>query len=118
MKSITLEKPLEVGGKRHCTLNMRPATIGDEEDAQVMAVDMGKGGVSMTMELCLFSIVAGVPYDDIRALPPYELRKLRAAYDELNAPPRPIARGKAKPQEKPLENPDDTAEPGTTPPQD
>lgn len=118
MKSITFDTPLQSNGKSFVSVNMRTPTIGDEEDAQVMAVDMDKGGVLLTVELCLFSILTGIMYDDLRTLPAYEVKKMRAAYHELNTP-RPTTRGNGKAREKPQEKPDARhEETGTTPPQD
>lgn len=111
MKSITFDTPLQSSGKTFASVNMRFPTVGDEEDAQVMAVDLDRGGILLTAELCLFSLLTGIPYDDLRSMPSYEIKKFRKAYHEMNAP-RPTARGttrgNATAREKPRENPDDT----------
>lgn len=114
MKSITFDTPLQSSGKTFASVNMRFPTVGDEEDAQVMAVDLDRGGILLTAELCLFSLLTGIPYDDLRSMPSYEIKKFRRAYHEMNTP-RPTAKGNAKAREKPREKSDDSDGTDTTP---
>ena len=92
MKEIHLDKPIRAAGKTLNTITVRPSTVGDEEDAQAMAVDMGRPFVALTAEMCLFSVLTEVSYDDLRALSTPDYEKLRKAYNEVNRarPTRPV----------------------------
>lgn len=91
MKPIEFDPPITVNGQKWASVTMRPSTMGDEEDAQVMALE-NASAAPLTQEMFLFSVLTGIPYDDMRAIPPYQYRILRAAYDELNKP-RPTIPG-------------------------
>jgi len=86
MKDIFLDKPLKVGGAELAKLSVRASTVGDEEDAQAMAADMGRANVPLTAELYLFSVITGVAYDDLRLLSAVDYEKIRKAYREVNQP--------------------------------
>ncbi|MDL2279068.1 phage tail assembly protein [Desulfovibrio sp. OttesenSCG-928-G11] len=117
MERITLSAPLIVGGKPHPALSIRASTVGDEEDAQALAVNLGRPEVPLTTELCLFSIVTDVSYDDLRALPTSDYEKLRAAYKRVNRP-RPLQAAAPKtPQEAPPETSPETPQSEDTMPE-
>ena len=65
-RTVTLREPLTVGGKEMTEVVVTASTVGDEEDAMQMAVDMKRGSNPVTVELCLLSRVTRLPYDDAR----------------------------------------------------
>jgi hypothetical protein len=82
-KSITFDPPVNLGGRLVSSLEMRAPTIGDEEDAMSMAVDGGRGDVTLTGEICLFALLCGVLYEDLRTLRSADYAKIRKTYWEL-----------------------------------
>lgn len=82
-KEIKFDYPVNLSGVMRDCLSMRYPTAGDEEDGMTMAVDNGRGDVPISGELCIFSILCGVPYEDLRTLPSSQYRKLRLAYNQL-----------------------------------
>ena len=105
MKEIILNFPLKSGDQESSRLTMKKSTVGDEEDAQAMAVDLGRPFVALTAELCLFSILTGVPYDDLRSLSTVDYDLIRKAYNEVNRP-APLKKSPGSP---------DQGNPGSTP---
>jgi hypothetical protein len=103
MKEVILSKPIRSGDKMLTSLTVRASTVGDEEDAQVMAVDMGRPLAIMTSELCLFAVLTGVSYDDLRAVSSNDWDKLRKAYNEVNRV-RPTQPDTGPGEEAPLTN--------------
>lgn len=89
MKEITFNPPITVNGKKLSTITLRQSTVGDEEDAQVLALTVAAASeqipVPLTSEICLFATLTGISYDDIRRLRPHEYALLRQAYDEVNS---------------------------------
>ena len=67
-KSVVLNEPLNVGGKTIAEVVVRASTVGDEEDAMQLAVDMKRGTNPVTVEVSLLSIVTRLPYDAIRGM--------------------------------------------------
>lgn len=91
--AITLESPLRVRGADVFELEMKEPTMAEEEDAMALAVDMGRGQVSLTNEMCMYGLLCNVPYDAIRAMTSADYEKLRRAYSGFV---RPIGRRKER----------------------
>lgn len=83
-KTVTLREPLTVGGKEMTEVVVNAGTVGDEEDAMQMAVDMKRGGNPVTVELCLISRVTRLPYDILRGMNGADYMALREALNEIN----------------------------------
>lgn len=83
-KSVVLNEPLNVGGKTIAEVVVRASTVGDEEDAMQLAVNMKRSTNPVTVEVSLLSIVTRLPYDAIRGMRGADYGKLRDALNELN----------------------------------
>ena len=66
---VTLSKPITVGKTTVEKVEIKPLTMGDNEDAMALAVQMGKADNQFTIALCLLSKATGIAYDKLRALP-------------------------------------------------
>lgn len=87
-KVVTLQENLSVGGKPLAEVVVRASTVGDEEDAMQLAVNMKRGTNPVTVEVCLLSIVTRLPYDAIRGMNGADYGKLRDALNDLNGASR------------------------------
>lgn len=90
--TITLDNPVAVGGKSLAALTMREPTMAEEEDAMAQAVDLGRGTVPLTTEMCMYGLLCGIPYDAVRSMKSTDYQKLRDAYQRFTRPtgtPRP-----------------------------
>lgn len=83
-KSVVLNEPLNVGGKTIAEVVVRASTVGDEEDAMQLAVNMKRSTNPVTVEVSLLSIVTRLPYDAIRGMRGADYGKLRDALNALN----------------------------------
>ena len=81
-KTVVLNEPLNIGGKTIVEVVVRASTVGDEEDAMQLAVNMKRSTNPVTVEVSLLSIVTRLPYDAIRGMSGADDGKLR---DALNA---------------------------------
>ena len=95
-KKIILSEPLLVGGREITEIEVRQTTIGDEEDALQMAINMKRARNPMTTEMAQFSKATKLPFDAIRNLKTADYLKIRAALNELNG-----LSGKPEPDENP-----------------
>ncbi|MDR2891595.1 MAG: phage tail assembly protein [Deltaproteobacteria bacterium] len=97
--NVTFATPARINGKMLNGCTLRLSTIGDEEDSQAMAVDLGRPLVPLTSEMCLFSALTGISYDDMRTLSLANYVRIRAAYREVNAmrPTNPAEKPDASP---------------------
>lgn len=84
--SVPLSRPLTVGGKQLDSLTMREPTLAAEEDGLALAVDLGRGNVPLTAEMCMFALLCGVNYDAMREMRSSDYARLRAAYEKLSRP--------------------------------
>lgn len=91
--TIPLDNPVVVGGKPLADLTMKEPTMAEEEDSMAMAVDMGRGQVPLTNEMCMYSLLCSVPYDVIRTMTSADYAKLRDAYGRFTRPTK--ARGRS-----------------------
>ena len=91
--TITLDNPLRLKGADVFELEMKEPTMAEEEDSMALAVEMGRGNVPLTNEMCMYSLLCGVPYETIRAMISADYEKLRRAY---NGFVRPIGRRKER----------------------
>lgn len=66
---ITLSKPIIVGKTTVEKVEIKPLTMGDNEDAMALAVQMGKADNQFTLALCLLAKATGLSYDKLRTLP-------------------------------------------------
>lgn len=87
--TIPLDAPVIVGGKPLAELTMKEPTMAEEEDSMAMAVDMGRGQVPLTNEMCMYSLLCSVPYDVIRTMTSADYAKLRDAYGAFVRPTHP-----------------------------
>lgn len=83
-KTVVLNEPLNIGGKTIVEVVVRASTVGDEEDAMQLAVDMKRSTNPVTVEVSLLSIVTRLPYDAIRGMSGADYGKLRDALNALN----------------------------------
>lgn len=83
-KVIILNEPLEVGGNLLNEIEMKRPTIGDEEDAMQIAIELKKGNNPLSVEMCLIGRLTKLPYDKIRMLHSKDYAQFRAALHELN----------------------------------
>ena len=83
-RTVTLREPLTVGGKEMTEVIVNASTVGDEEDAMQMAVDMKRGSNPVTVELCLLSRVTRLPYDILRGMNGTDYTALREALNGVN----------------------------------
>lgn len=84
--TIPLDAPLAVGGKSLAALTMREPTMAEEEDAMAQAVDLGRGMVPLTTEMCMYASLCNVPYDAVRSMKSVDYQKLRDAYQRFTRP--------------------------------
>lgn len=91
--TIILDNPLRVGGTDVSELEMKEPTMAEEEDSMALAVDMGRGNVPLTNEMCMYSLLCRVPYEAIRTMTSADYEKLRRAY---NGFVRPIGRAASR----------------------
>lgn len=77
---IRLVEPIEIGGKQTGEIEMRASTIGDEEDALQMAIQMKRSANNLTVEMCLYSILTNVPFDKIRMMNSADYAALRQTH--------------------------------------
>ena len=84
-KKITLSAPILVGGRELAEIEVRQTTIGDEEDALQMAINMKRGKNPMTVEMCQFAKATKLPFDALRGMKTGDYLKIRAALNELNS---------------------------------
>lgn len=91
--TIILDNPLRVGGADVSELEMKEPTMAEEEDSMALAVDMGRGNVPLTNEMCMYSLLCRVPYEAIRTMTSADYEKLRRAY---NGFVRPIGRAASR----------------------
>lgn len=91
--AITLDNPLRVGGADVFELEMKEPTMAEEEDSMALAVDMGRGNVPLTNEMCMYSLLCNVPYEAVRTMTSADYEKLRRAY---NGFVRPIGRAESR----------------------
>lgn len=84
--SITLNTPLVLGGKTLDSLTMREPTMAEEEDAMAQAVDLGRGTVPLTTEMCMYALLCNISYDAVRGLKSADYQKLRDAYQRFTRP--------------------------------
>lgn len=95
--TIPLSHPLTVGGKPLAELTMSEPTMAEEEDSMAMAVDMGRGQVPLTNEMCMYSLLCNVPYDAIRTMTSADYQQLREAYGRFTRPTK-ARRGRGTPK--------------------
>ncbi|CAK7034640.1 MAG: hypothetical protein DELT_00510 [Desulfovibrio sp.] len=107
MIPVKFSPSVTIGGKKYASINMKCPTIGDEEDAQDMAIALGKPFNPVTAEICTFAVLTGFGYDDIRTLPTWAYQLLRPAYDEA-VKPHPTQAEATPPQEQEMPETDET----------
>ena len=92
---ITLSKPIIVGKTTVEKVEIKPLTLGDNEDAMALAVQMGKADNQFTLALCLLSKATGISYDKLRALPMVDgqnlINAMNAAVNENPTEAEPAA---------------------------
>ena len=93
--TIILDNPLRVGGADVSELEMKEPTMAEEEDSMALAVDMGRGNVPLTNEMCMYSLLCRVPYEAIRTMTSADYEKLRRAYNGFVRPIGRASRGKS-----------------------
>lgn len=91
--TITLDNPLRLKGGDVFELEMKEPTMAEEEDSMALAVDMGRGNVPLTNEMCMYSLLCNVPYESVRTMTSADYEKLRRAY---NGFVRPIGRAASR----------------------
>lgn len=88
-KDITLAEEVVIAGKPTKTVTVRRATVGDEEDAMDMAIQFGRPSNRVTMEMCLLSLISGIPYPTLRGMDGEDYALIRDAHNDLSRPTRP-----------------------------
>ena len=83
-KKIVLSRPVIVNGKEITELEVRPVTVGDEEDAMQDAVNMKRSKNSVTVEMCVFARATRLPFDAIRSMRSIDYVKIRQAVNQMN----------------------------------
>lgn len=58
-------------------------TIGMEEEALDMCIALGKSRNLISAEICSIAIAAGLTYDDVRSLHPFDYELLKKAYNSF-----------------------------------
>ena len=58
-------------------------TIGMEEEALDMCIMLGKATNILTAEICSLAVAAGLTYDDVRNLHPYDYNLIKGAYNRF-----------------------------------
>lgn len=84
--TIPLDNPLTISGASITTLSMREPTMAEEEDAMSMAVDLGRGTVPLTTEMCMYALLCNISYDAVRGMKSADYQKLRDAYQRFTRP--------------------------------
>ncbi len=84
--TIALSRPLRLKTGEIFELEMKEPTMADEEDSMAMAVDMGRGQVPLTNEMCMYAMLCNVPYEAIRSMHSGDYEKLRVAYRDFVRP--------------------------------
>ena len=82
--TVTLAQPVMLRGVEVSSVTVRPSTVGDEEDAMQQAIQLKKARNPVTVEMCLLSRVARVPYDVLRSMNGRDYAALRGALNSLN----------------------------------
>ncbi len=80
---ITLSKPITVGKTTVEKVEIKPLTLGDNEDAMALAVQMGKADNQFTLALCLLAKATGLSYDKLRSLPMSDGQRLINAMNNV-----------------------------------
>ena len=80
---VTLSKPIIVGKTTVEKVEIKPLTMGDNEDAMALAVQMGKADNQFTLALCLLAKATGLSYDKLRALPMTDGQRLINAMNSV-----------------------------------
>ena len=88
--TIALSRPLRLKTGEIFELEMKEPTMAEEEDSMAMAVDMGRGQVPLTTEMCMYALLCNVPYSAIRSMPSVDYEKLRNAYQSFVRPTGPL----------------------------
>lgn len=86
VKQVVLREPLTIGGQRYTSIDVRRPCVGDEEDAMEQALAMGRGENRVTMELCLYSLLTQIPYDQLRTMDADDYRNIRDAVRDVSRP--------------------------------
>ncbi len=63
-------------------------TVGMEEDAFDMCLNLGKANNLLSAEICTLAVLTGSNYDEIRNLPIYDISMLREKYHFLLQAPK------------------------------
>mgnify|MGYP001044228559 FL=1 len=58
-------------------------TVGMEEEALDMCIMLGKATNILTAEICSLAVAAGLTYDDVRNLHPYDYNLIKGAYNRF-----------------------------------
>lgn len=58
-------------------------TIGMEEEALDMCIALGKSKNLISAEICSIALAAGLTYDDVRSLHPFDYELLKKAYNSF-----------------------------------
>lgn len=87
--TVTLSRPITVGGVSTAQITLREPTVGTEEDSLNIAIGLGRENNPITAEICAVSMLSGVPYDVLRQLSPLDYDKLRRAYHDYIRPTQP-----------------------------
>lgn len=95
-KKVALSTPIIVNGQELNEVEVRPTTIGDEENALQQAIKQKRGANNLTVELFHLARATRLPFDALRGMKTVDYVKIRAALNEVN--------GFEKPEEEP-ENP-------------
>ena len=100
VEQVTLNEPLTIGGKTYTTIDVRRPCVGDEEVAMEQAISMGRGENRVTLEMCLFSILTGIPYDQLRGMDADDYTAIRKAADAVSRPTKKEEPAAEDPQEQ------------------
>ena len=82
-KELELLEPIIIQGQPTKKLTVRMPTVGDEEDSMEMAIMFGRASNTMTLEMCLFSKITGVPYDVLRTMDAHNYGLIRDAANSI-----------------------------------
>lgn len=83
-KKVTLRVPVKIGGVEVTEIEIRPSTIGDEEDAVTSASAVGRDKNPLTTEMFILSSVTQIPYETLRKMNTPDYLLLRKALNDLN----------------------------------
>ena len=99
VETVVLDEAVEVKGRGKVTdVEVRRPTVADEEDAMDMAIGMRKGDNRITLEVCTYSRVTGIKYEDLRNMDADDFTKIRNAYARVVAPLEPSEREQSQSQ--------------------